>query len=102
MRPLPRIIPCLLIRENNLVKTINFKNDIYVGDPINAIKIFNEKEVDEILVIDISATALNKEPNYDLISKISRECRMPLSYAGGINNISQAETIINFGVEKMV
>ena len=101
MRPLPRIIPCLLIRENNLVKTINFKNDIYVGDPINAIKIFNEKEVDEILVIDISATALNKEPNYDLISKISRECRMPLSYAGGINNISQAETIINFGVEKI-
>ena len=101
MRPLPRIIPCLLIKENNLVKTINFKDDIYVGDPINAIKIFNEKEVDEIFVIDISATTSNKEPNFDLISKISRECRMPLTYAGGINKVSQAETIIHFGVEKI-
>lgn len=101
MRPLPRIIPCLLIKDNYLVKTINFQNEIYVGDPINAIKIFNEKEVDEILVIDISASNLQKEPNFDLISKIARECRMPLCYAGGIKNISQAQTIVHFGVEKI-
>lgn len=101
MRPIPRIIPCLLINENHLVKTINFQNEIYVGDPINAIKIFNEKEVDEILVIDISASKIEKEPNFDLISKIARECRMPLCYSGGIKNISQAQTIIHFGVEKI-
>ena len=80
---LPRIIPCLLIKDGGLVKTINFKDPTYVGDPINAVKIFNEKEVDELVVLDIDATIESREPNYKLIEQLAAECRMPLCYGGG-------------------
>ena len=97
----PRIIPCLLIHNGGLVKTIQFSQHKYVGDPLNAVKIFNEKEVDELFVADIDATVHNLEPNYKLISQLAAECRMPLCYAGGIKTPSQVERIIGLGVEKV-
>ena len=97
---LPRIIPCLLIKDGGLVKTVKFSNPKYVGDPINAVKIFNEKEVDELIVLDIDATK-KVDPNYNLIRKLAEECRMPLCYGGGIKSIAQAEKIISLGVEKV-
>ena len=97
----PRIIPCLLVHNNGLVKTKGFKDPAYVGDPLNAVKIFNEKSVDELFVLDIDATAKNNEPNYDLISKIAMECQMPLCYGGGISNINQIIKILKMGVEKI-
>jgi imidazole glycerol-phosphate synthase subunit HisF len=97
----PRIIPCLLIHEGGLVKTQQFKSPKYVGDPINAVKIFNEKEADELMVLDIDATTHGREPNYGLIAKLAAECRMPLCYGGGITNAEQASRIIDLGVEKV-
>ena len=97
----PRIIPCLLIHQGGLVKTQAFKSPKYVGDPINAVKIFNEKEADELMVLDIDATVDRIEPNYGLIAKLAAECRMPLSYGGGINSVEQASRIISLGVEKV-
>ena len=97
----PRISPCLLIHKKGLVKTVGFKNPKYVGDPINAVKIFNEKEVDELIVLDIDATVNEHEPNYDLISKLANECRMPLCYGGGIKKPEQAKKIVSLGVEKV-
>lgn len=97
----PRIIPCLLIHKGGLVKTQAFKLPKYVGDPINAVRIFNEKEVDELMVLDIDATVNQVEPNYALIAKLAAECRMPLSYGGGINSVEQARRIISLGVEKV-
>ncbi len=97
----PRIIPCLLIDNDELVKTKNFKNPKYIGDPINAVKIFNEKKADELIVLDISATFQNKEPNYELIKKLVKVSRMPLCYGGGIRKIDQVNKIIEFGVEKI-
>ncbi len=96
-----RIIPCLLIHKGGLVKTVNFKNPKYVGDPINAVRIFNEKEVDELIVIDIDSTAQSKEPNYELISDLAGECRMPLCYGGGVKTPEQVEKIVSLGVEKV-
>lgn len=98
---LPRIIPCLLIRNDGLVKTVGFGNSKYVGDPINAVRIFNEKEVDELMVLDIDATIKKREPNYSLIANLAAECRMPLCYGGGVCNAKQVERIINLGVEKV-
>jgi len=97
----PRIIPCLLVKDKGLVKTINFKNPKYVGDPINAVRIFNEKEVDELIVLDIDATIEKREPDYKMIENLAAECRMPLCYGGGIKTVDQAETIIGLGVEKV-
>ena len=97
----PRLIPCLLIHRNGLVKTQKFQNPKYVGDPINAVRIFNEKSVDEIMILDIDATVLNREPNYSLIANLANECRMPLSYGGGVTQIEQVERIIELGVEKV-
>jgi len=97
----PRIIPCLLIQNKGLVKTIEFNDPKYVGDPINAVKIFNEKEVDELLVLDIDATAEGRGPDFDLISNLAKECRMPFCYGGGINTVEQAKKIINLGAEKI-
>ena len=97
----PRIIPNLLIHNKGLVKTNNFKNPKYVGDPINAVKIFNEKSVDELIVTDIDATVNNIEPNYSMIEKLAMECRMPLCYGGGITNAKQAKKIFSLGVEKI-
>jgi len=96
-----RIIPCLLIHNKGLVKTVNFKNPKYVGDPINAVKIFNEKEVDELIVLDIDATRDNRAPNFKMIKGLADECRMPFCYGGGITTIEQAKKIINLGVEKV-
>ena len=98
---LPRIIPCLLLSKNDLVKTVNFKNPNYIGDPINAVKIFNEKKVDELFLLEINATVKNYEPNFELIKKIARESRMPICYGGGIKNLDQAKQILSFGVEKI-
>ena len=97
----PRVTPCLLIRNGGLVKTRQFTDDKYVGDPINAVKIFNEKSVDELIVIDIDATVYGKEPDYKLIEKLANESRMPLCFGGGIKNVRQAEKIIQLGVEKI-
>lgn len=96
-----RITPCLLIRDSGLVKTKNFKPFKYIGDPINAIKIFNEKEADELIVLDIDATVNGMSPDFQLISKIAPECRMPLCFGGGVNNVEHAERIISLGVEKV-
>lgn len=97
----PRIIPCLLIHQGGLVKTRRFKEPKYVGDPINAVKIFNEKESDELMVLDIDATVSQAEPNYALIAKLAAECRMPLCYGGGITTPAQAARIVGLGVEKV-
>ena len=97
----PRIIPSLLIQDNGLVKTVNFKNPKYVGDPINAVKIFNEKEVDELAIFDIDATAKGIEPNYSLIERIANQSRMPLCYGGGVKTIEQAQRIFGLGIEKI-
>jgi cyclase len=97
----PRIIPCLLVHNNGLVKTVKFSNPKYVGDPINAVKIFNEKSVDELMVIDIDSSRLNVEPNYKMIENLAAECRMPLSYGGGIKTAEQAQKIFSLGVEKI-
>ncbi|NQU87025.1 MAG: imidazole glycerol phosphate synthase subunit HisF, partial [Mariniphaga sp.] len=97
----PRIIPCLLVHKKGLVKTVKFKDPKYVGDPINAVKIFNEKEVDEIMVVDIDASVENREPDYKMIENIANECRMPLCYGGGIKTEEQAKRIFSLGVEKI-
>lgn len=97
----PRIIPCLLVKNKGLVKTVRFKNPKYVGDPINAVKIYNEKEVDELIVLDIDATIENREPDYKMIENLAVECRMPLCYGGGIKTIEQAKKIFGLGVEKI-
>jgi cyclase len=97
----PRIIPCLLIHQGGLVKTQAFQSPKYVGDPINAVKIFNEKESDELIVLDIDATVNGTEPNFSLITKLTAECRMPLCYGGGIKTVAQASRIIDLGVEKI-
>lgn len=98
---LVRHIPCLLLKEGGLVKTVNFKNPKYIGDPINTIRIFNEKEVDELIFLDIDATPKNKEPNYKLLSEIANECFMPLAYGGGIKTFEQAKKIFSIGIEKV-
>lgn len=97
----PRIIPCLLVHNKGLTKTVKFKDHKYVGDPINAVRIFNEKEVDELMVLDIDATTEKYEPNYKMIENLANECRMPLCYGGGIKTAEQANRIFNLGVEKI-
>lgn len=97
----PRIIPCLLVHNKGLVKTVRFKDPKYVGDPINAVKIFNEKEVDEIMVVDIDASRENRAPDYKMIENLAAECRMPLCYGGGIKTAEQAQRIFSLGVEKI-
>lgn len=97
----PRIIPTLLVRNKGLVKTVKFGSSKYVGDPINAVRIFNEKEVDELIVLDIDATTTGAGPDFGMIQKLAAECRMPLCYGGGIKTVAQAKTIIALGVEKV-
>ncbi|MGF1557788.1 MAG: AglZ/HisF2 family acetamidino modification protein [Flavobacteriaceae bacterium] len=98
---LKRIIPCLLLRDEGLVKTVKFKKSTYIGDPINAVKIFNEKEVDELVFLDIDATNQRKEPPYQVIQDIATECFMPFCYGGGIKTIDQIRKIIASGAEKV-
>ena len=97
-----RVIPVLLLQNGGLVKTVKFKKPNYIGDPINAVKIFNEKEVDELVFLDIEATKSGKEPDYNKIEEIASECFMPLAYGGGIKNIGQVKRIIGIGVEKVI
>jgi cyclase len=97
----PRLIPVLLVHQRGLVKTRKFADPKYVGDPLNAVRIFNEKEVDEIVVIDIDATRERREPDYSMIGKLASECRMPLCYGGGVKSPEQVERIIRLGVEKV-
>lgn len=97
----PRIIVSLLLHDKGLVKTVNFKSPKYVGDPINAVRIFNEKEVDELAFFDIDATVLNKEPNYVLIEKLANQSRMPICYGGGVKTVDQAQRIFSLGIEKI-
>ena len=96
-----RVIPALLLRNDGLVKTLKFKKPKYVGDPINAIHIFNEKEVDELMVLDILASKERLEPNYALIEQFAGECFMPLAYGGGVRTVEQAKRIFSLGVEKV-
>ena len=96
-----RIIPCLLVHKKGLVKTVQFKDPKYVGDPINAVKIFNEKEVDELIVLDIDASVERRGPNFGLIKNLAVECRMPFCYGGGVTTVEQAKRIINLGAEKV-
>jgi imidazole glycerol-phosphate synthase subunit HisF len=97
----PRLIPCLLVHNKGLVKTVTFGSPKYVGDPINAVKIFNEKEVDELIVLDIDATVRRAEPDYTMIRNLAAECRMPLCYGGGVKTLEQAVRVIKLGVEKV-
>ena len=96
-----RIIPCLLVHNKGLVKTVKFKNSKYVGDPINAVKIFNEKEVDELMVLDIDASKEKRAPDFEMIKNLAVECRMPFCYGGGITSVEQARKIISLGAEKV-
>lgn len=96
-----RVIPALLLRRGGLVKTLKFKDPKYVGDPINAIRIFNEKEVDELMVLDIEASKSGQEPNYPLIEEFAGECFMPLAYGGGVSTVERAARLFDLGVEKV-
>ena len=97
----PRVTPCLLLRDKGLVKTVRFEEYKYVGDPINAVRIFNEKEVDELIVLDIDASIKGSNPDFSLIKKLAAECRMPFCYGGGVKTVEQAKEIIGLGVEKV-
>jgi imidazole glycerol-phosphate synthase subunit HisF len=96
-----RITPCLLVHNKGLVKTVNFKDPKYVGDPLNAVKIFNEKEVDELIVLDIDATVEGRGPDFELIQNLAIECRMPFCYGGGVTTAEEAKRIISLGAEKV-
>ncbi|MDR1610871.1 MAG: AglZ/HisF2 family acetamidino modification protein [Candidatus Symbiothrix sp.] len=96
-----RIIPCLLVHNKGLIKTVEFKESKYVGDPINAVKIFNEKEVDELIVLDIDATKEKRSPDFDMIRNLAVECRMPFCYGGGVKTVEEVKKIIGLGAEKV-
>ena len=97
-----RVIPCLLLQEESLVKTVNFKKPGYIGDPINTARIFNELEVDELVLLDITATNKKRRPNFQILSELANECFMPLAYGGGIRNFEDAKKIFQIGIEKVV
>jgi len=97
-----RVIPCLLLSGSGLVKTRKFKDPVYIGDPVNAVRIFNEKEVDELIVLDIGASKERRDPNYELIAEIAGECFMPMAYGGGVRSFEQVRRLIRSGVEKIV
>ena len=97
-----RVIPCLLVQDGGLVKTRRFRDPAYVGDPINAIKIFNDKEVDELVLLDISATRERRGPPYALIEDVASECFMPLAYGGGLRSVEDARRVMKLGVEKVI
>ena len=96
-----RAIPCLLLRRKGLVKTIKFKDANYVGDPVNAVNIYNKKEVDELIILDITATVDSKEPDFKLVEEIAGECFMPFAYGGGLRNMEQIKRIFKLGAEKV-
>ncbi len=97
-----RVIPCLLLRGNGLVKTRKFKDAVYVGDPVNAVRIFSDKEADEVVILDIDASREGREPNYELIAEMAGEAFMPVAYGGGVRSLEQIRRLIRSGVEKVV
>jgi cyclase len=97
-----RVIPCLLLRNGGLVKTIKFRNPTYVGDPINAVRIFNDKEVDELVFLDIAASSAGTGPNFDLLADIASEAFMPFAYGGGITTLGEVRQLFALGVEKVI
>jgi cyclase len=97
-----RVIPTLLLKNNGLVKTTKFNNPVYIGDPINAVKIFNDKEVDELVLLDITATNDKREPSYEKIREIVSEAFIPIGYGGGINTLNQIEKLFRLGIEKVI
>lgn len=97
-----RVIPCLLLQNQGLIKTVKFKNPVYLGDPINIVRIFNDKEVDELVFLDIKASIENKKPPIQKVSQIAEECFMPLAYGGGIRNLDDIKAILDLGVEKII
>lgn len=98
----PRIIPVLLLHKGGLYKTKQFKKPSYIGDPINAVRIFNEKQVDELIILDIDCSVNDKEPNYELIEEIVSEAFMPIAYGGGLKNLEIAKKLFQLGIEKVV
>ena len=97
-----RVIPCLLLKGDTIVKTVNFKKPSYIGDPVNTARIFNELEVDELALLDISATNNKKTPDFKVLAELANECFMPLAYGGGINNFEDAKKIFQIGIEKII
>lgn len=97
-----RLIPVLLIHQGGVYKTSKFKSPVYIGDPINTIRLFNDMEVDEIVVLDIDASKDNREPNYEMFEELASEAFMPVGYGGGIKSVEQAKRILNSGVEKVI
>ncbi len=98
---LKRVIPCLLLDKGGLYKTVKFKKPVYVGDPINAVKIFNEKEVDELIFLDITASAEKRKPDFKKIAEVASETFMPFTYGGGISEFNDAKELFHLGVEKV-
>lgn len=98
----PRIIPALLLQGQGLVKTVKFKDPTYLGDPINIVRIFNDKEVDELVFLDITATNENRPPAFDRLANITSECFMPLGYGGGIRNMDDIKKLLSIGMEKVI
>lgn len=96
-----RVMPCLLLKDGALVKTVKFKDPSYIGDPINAIRIYNEKEVDELIFLDITATLENRQPPFKVLAEIASECFMPVAYGGGIRRLEDIKEIFNLGIEKV-
>jgi cyclase len=97
-----RVIPVLLLKGKGLVKTVKFDRPKYIGDPINAVKLFNDKETDELVFLDIDASKTGRRPDFEMIKNIASECFMPLGYGGGIQNLSDMEKLFNIGIEKVV
>ncbi|MGV3712633.1 AglZ/HisF2 family acetamidino modification protein [Pseudolysinimonas sp.] len=102
MSVFPRVIPVLLVSDGYLVKPVKFKGDHYVGDPINAVRIFNEKQVDELVICDIDASVKGTGVNYGLIEEIASEAFMPVGYGGGVSSAAEAKRITGIGIEKVV
>ena len=98
----PRIIPTLLIDDRDLIKTVNFGKRTYLGDPVNAVKIFNRKGIDELSILDIGATKNNRTPDFEILKDIASEAFMPLSYGGGITSLDQVHELLKIGYEKVV
>lgn len=98
----PRVIPALLLQRQGLVKTVKFKDPKYLGDPINIVRIFNDKEVDELVFLDITATNENRPPAFPLLANITSECFMPLGYGGGIRSLDEIKTLLSLGIEKII
>ncbi|MFI5150582.1 MAG: AglZ/HisF2 family acetamidino modification protein [Bacteroidia bacterium] len=96
-----RVIPVLLVNKGKLVKTVKFKDPVYVGDPINAVKIFNDKEVDELIVLDITASREQRHPDFEMVGELAGECFMPLAYGGGITSLEDVKKIFDKGIEKV-